>query len=89
MNLTRAFSALIFWSLSNTFVFEGLKKGESGFCLASWVYGRFLSVKTASTAPIMIMTIITAAIPNSRLPVDASPVTGEGYGDAVGAGVPA
>jgi len=36
--------------------------------------------------PIMTITIITAATPNSRLEVDARPVTGEGYGDAVGAG---
>ena len=32
------------------------------------------------------MTITTIAIPNSTVPVDARPVTGEGYGDAVGAG---
>ena len=47
-------------------------------------YGCFLIVRTASTTPIMIITIITAAIPNSRLPVDAKPVGGDGYGDAVG-----
>ena len=54
------------------------------FCF--FVYGRFLSVRIASTAPIMIITIITAAIPNSKLANDAKPVTGVGYGGAVGDG---
>jgi hypothetical protein len=57
--------------------------------LASSAYGRFLSINTASTATHMTITIIIAATPNSTVPVDARPVTGEGYGDAVGAGVPA
>ena len=46
-------------------------------------YGRFLSVRTASTTPMMIITIIIAAAANSTVDVDASPVGGE----AVGAGV--
>ena len=40
-------------------------------------------------APIMIITIITAATPNSRLPVDARPVTGAGVGGGVAGGEPA
>ena len=52
-------------------------------------YGRFLSITASIAAPIMTITIITAAIPSSRLLVDAKPVAGEGYGDAVGDGEPA
>jgi hypothetical protein len=62
------------------------KKGESGLCFASLVYGRFLSISTASTATHMTITIITAATPNSTVPVDARPVTdgAVGAGDAGG-----
>jgi hypothetical protein len=37
----------------------------------------------------MTITIITAAIPNSTVPVDAKPVTGAAVGAGVGAGEPA
>ena len=50
-----------------------------------FVYGRFLSVRTANIAPMMIITIITAAIPYSTVVVDASPVTGAAVGAGVGA----
>ena len=62
------------------------KKGESDVVFI-WFspYGRFLTVRTASTAPIITITIITAAIPNSTVPVDAKPVTGAAVGGAVGA----
>lgn len=53
--LTRAFSALIFFSDA----FKGTKKGKVDFfdCV---VYGRFLSTSIASTAPITIITMIIA-----------------------------
>ena len=38
----------------------------------------------ASTAPIMIMTIMTAAMPYSKLAVDAMPVSGVAVGAVVG-----
>ena len=48
-------------------------------------YGRFLSIRTMSMAPIMIMMIAITAIPNSRLDVDARPVGGAAVGAGVGA----
>ena len=50
------------------------------------IYGRFLSISTASTATHTTITIANAATPNSTVPVDATPETGDGYGDADGAG---
>ena len=87
VNLGGTFSALILFFIT---YFVRTKKGGS----CSWVrllsfYGRFLSVRIASIAPIMTITIITAAIPNSRLPVDAKPEGGEAVGGAVGGGEPA
>jgi hypothetical protein len=55
--------------------------------LASLAYGRFLSIIIASTATHMTITIITAATPNSTVPVDAMPVTGAAVGTTAGAGV--
>jgi hypothetical protein len=82
VNLTRAFSALILFSIA----FSELKKGRKVvFVFASTAYGRFLSISMI-TAPIMIITIITAAIPNSTVPVDARPVTGGAVGAGVGGG---
>ena len=52
------------------------------FCLFP-LYGRFLSISTASTAPITIMMIANAAIPSSNVDVDAKPVTGEDVGAVV------
>ena len=58
-------------------------------CSSASFYGRFLISTASIAAPIMTITITTIAIPNSRLPVDAKPVTGEAAGAAVGAGLPA
>ena len=80
--LIGAFSATHF----SVIFFKGLKKGESSFCFASLVYGRFLSNSTTITAPITIMTITIIATPNMTVPVDAKPVGGEAVGAAVGAG---
>ena len=80
-NLTRSLLSNYFLSAA----FLRTKKGESSFCFASLAYGCFLSVRIASTTPIMTITIITAAIPNSRLEVDAKPVTGAAVGAGVGA----
>ena len=59
-----------------------LKKRKSFSFL---VYGRFLSISIASTAPIMTMTIIIATIPYMSVAFEAKPVSGV----AVGAGVAA
>ena len=77
----QSFSAIALFSVA----FLKLKKGESGFCLASSAYGRFLAIISASTTTHMTITIITAAIPNSTVPVDARPVTGADVGAGVGA----
>jgi len=53
-----------------------LKRGEGGFCLASFAYGRLLRANMITT-PIMTITTITAAIPNSKLANDAKPETGK------------
>ena len=84
MNLTRAFSALLF----SRDCFLKLKKGKVSFCLAL-LYGRFLIISTASTAPMMIMTTMTATIPSIRSFVVAKPVTGEVVGAGVAAAGPA
>ena len=64
-----------------------LKKGKVVRCVRLlYFYGRFLSISTIIAAPIMIITIITAAIPNSTVPVDASPVGGAAVGAGVAAG---
>jgi hypothetical protein len=71
-------------------LFQGKKrKRGSSFCLASLAYGRFLDISTAKTATHTIMTIITAAIPSSTVPVDARPVGGAAVGAGVGGGLPA
>ena len=81
--LTRAFSAL-YSSLQG---FKGLKKGKVKFCVHLFsLYGRFLSISTASAATHMIITITITATPNITVPVDAKPVGGEAVGAAVGAG---
>ena len=70
--------------LSPHLFFNAFKKIKGGnVVLFGIFYGRFRSINSASTAPIMITTIITAAIPNSTVPVDAKPDTGA----AVGAGL--
>jgi hypothetical protein len=71
-NLSGAFSAHISYSLLLK------QKKEGKVALICSLYGCFLSVRIASTTPIMTMTIITAAIPSSTVPVDAKPVTGDG-----------
>jgi hypothetical protein len=72
--------------LSLLHYFQGNKKERKWFLFASLAYGRLLRVRIASTAPIMIITITTTAIPNSKLAVDAKPVGGAavGAGDAGG-----
>ena len=59
------------------------------FVFETLVYGRFLVTSIASTAPMMIITIIIAAIPYSTVSVDAKPVSGVAVGAVVAAGVPA
>ena len=39
-----------------------------------YIMGRFLVISIASIAKIMTVTITTAAIPNSNVPVDATPL---------------
>ena len=75
---TRAFSALI----SSPLLFK-TKKGESGF-LCWRFYGRFLSVKIASTAKPMIITTIMAMTEGTKY-MSATDV-GVGVGVAVAAG---
>ena len=73
-----------FVNSSRTFsCFLRLKKEGESIVFVWLFYGRFLSSRIASTTPIMIITIITAAIPYSRLANDAKPVTGVGYGAIV------
>ena len=67
---TKAHSAPIFHSYSVT-----SKKRKGKFVFALDFYGRFLSIRIASIAPIMITMIAIVAIPNSTVFVDASPVT--------------
>jgi hypothetical protein len=66
----------------------GLKKGKvMGWVHLLSLYDRFLSVRIASTATHMTITIITATIPNSTVEVDAKPVTGGAVGAGVGGGL--
>jgi hypothetical protein len=48
-----------------------------------FVYGLFLVTSNASTAPIMIMTIMIATIPYSTVAFDAKPVVGVAVGAVV------
>jgi hypothetical protein len=64
-----------------------IKKGKMMLCSFALAYGRFLSIRTASTATHTIITIITAATPNSTVPVDAKPVGGAAVGAGVGGGL--
>jgi hypothetical protein len=62
------------------------KKGGKWFVvLVAFLYGRFLIVRSASTMPIMTITIIIAATPNSTVLVDARPVGGAAVGGGVAA----
>ena len=53
------------------------------------VYGRFLIISTARTAPMMIMTMMMATPIISTVEVDAKPVGGEAAGAIVAPGAPA
>jgi hypothetical protein len=82
VNLTRAFSALILFRIA----LMELKKGKVKLCSLISLYDRFLLSISRIKAPIMIITIIIAATPNSTVPVDARPVGGEAVGAGVAAG---
>ena len=81
--LTGAFSATLF----SVIFFKGLKKGKVKFLCLLLLYGCFLIINSASTTPIIMMTIITATIPSSTVDVDARPVGGEAVGAGVAAGL--
>jgi hypothetical protein len=62
------------------------KKKEVDFVVVCSLYGFFLSIINASTAPIMTMTTMTATMPYSKLADDARPVSGVAVGaDVAGA----
>ena len=82
LNVTRAFSATIFLHLLFVFL-RGLKKGKGFVYSIFLVYGRFLVTSIASTAPIMIITIMIATPMYSSVVCVATPLSGV----AVGAGV--
>jgi len=68
-------------------VFKELKKRKVMYSIRLLLfYGRFLRVSTASIAPIMTITITITATPNSTVPVDAKPDTGEAVGAVVAVG---
>jgi hypothetical protein len=76
--LTRAFSALILFSIA----FLELKKGKVDFCLRGF-YGRFLSAKKSTAKPMIITTIMAMTAGTKYvLTTDA----GAGVGVAVAAG---
>jgi hypothetical protein len=62
------------------------KKRESGFLCLLPLYGCFLIINSARTAPIMMMTIMIAMIPYSSVVLFTRPVAGVAAGVAVAAG---
>jgi hypothetical protein len=64
------------------------KGGEVMLCLFFVsLHGRFLISTTSIATPMMIMTIMIAATPNSTVDVDARPVGGAAVGAGVGGGL--
>ena len=83
MNLTRAHSAH-----DRFYVFSReLKKGKMLFLIGFEAYGRFLVTRIASTAPITIMMMAMATIPNMSVVFEAKLVAGAGVGAGVAAGL--
>jgi hypothetical protein len=76
-------SLLSHFSFSTLIIFLGTKKRERDCVWHFLVYGRFLVTSNASTAPIMIMTMMIATIPYSTVLFDAKPVVGVAVGAAV------
>ena len=71
-------------SIFSPLFFKTKKRGEVVF-VGFLIYGRFLSIRIASTATHTIMMIAITATPNSTVAVDAKPVTGVAVGTGVGA----